>query len=227
VTNVFDFSVLASMSSLRTVSVELPTNVTLDKIAKLFQLTSLDALGGFKLPSLKPLAALVNLRRLKLWSGSLNSTHGLLGFGELEVLNLGHSKLRDTLDLGSLTGLKKLELVGNKAISSLSFLEEGDLEFLGMYEIPTLDSFGPVLRLPNLKEIRSDAKITDGDLLPLLSHPSLEKVTLPGRYKAQLKKLRIDSKCVFKVGRETLKVTKNGPIVLETAGEAKERVQKS
>jgi len=119
-----------------------------------------------------------------------------------------------------------LELIGNKAISNLDFLREGNLEVLGLFEIPKLDSLKPILRLSQLKEVRCSAKVADGDLLPLVSLPMLEKATIPGRYKAELKKVRVDSACVFRVGRETFKLTKEGPVILETATEAKGRLHK-
>ena len=114
VTKVFDFRVLPSLSTSRSLSGEMPSNAVLTRISKVSQLTALEALGGFKLAFLEPLAGLANLRQLKLWSGSLASSRGLLAFSELEVLNLGYSKIRDTAELGSLTKLKKLELLGNK-----------------------------------------------------------------------------------------------------------------
>jgi hypothetical protein len=167
VTKVFDFSVLPAIPSLRALSLEMPSDAILEKASKISQLKSLEASGGFKLPSLRPLSNLAKLRRLRLWSGSLTSTDGLAGFTELEDLNLGHSKLKDTRELGRVTGLKKLELRGNKAVSNLDFLENGALELLGLYEIPNLDSLKPILRLSRLKEIQLSAKIADGDLLPL------------------------------------------------------------
>jgi hypothetical protein len=117
VTKAFDFSLLPSLASLRTLSVEMPTHAVLERVAKASQLTSLQALGGFKLDSLEPLTGLTDLRALKLWSGSLVSSRGLAAFGKLKELNLGHSKLRDTKQLGSLNGLKKMELAGNKSIT--------------------------------------------------------------------------------------------------------------
>lgn len=226
VTKAFDFNLLPSFSSLRSLSVELPSNAVLERISKTSQLTSLHAGGGFKLATLEPLAGLANLQQLSLWSGSLDSSRGLAVFAKLEVLNLGYSKVRDTTELGSLKGLKKMQLLGNKAISNLDFLQPGDLDFLGMFEIPHLDSLKPILRLSKLKEFRSGAKVLDNDLLPLVGVPTLEKAYIPGRYKSALKKIRVDCPCVFKVGRETLKLTKQGPLVLETASEAKENLRK-
>jgi hypothetical protein len=52
------------------------------------------------------------------------------------------------------------------------------------------------------------------------------RAVIPGRYKSELKKLKIDSACVFKAGRETFKITKKGPVVLQTAAEWKEMVIK-
>jgi len=226
VTKVFDFKLLPSVASLRSLYVEMPSKSVMDQIPEAVQLTSLEARGGFKLNSLEILKGLVNLEQLKLWSGSLNSSAGLAGLQRLKVLNLGYSRLRDATDLGSVSGLRKMELVGNKSISNLNFVREGELEFLGMFEIPKLDSFKPISRLSRLKEIHCSAVVTDGDLSPIVKHPSLAKVILPGRYKAPLKKLRIDSSCVFKAGRETFKLTNKGPLVLETAGEAKEHLLK-
>jgi hypothetical protein len=226
VTKVFDFGVLPSLSSLRSLSVELPSDAMVGRISKASQLTDLQLLGGFKLASLEPLAGLVNLQNLRLWSGSLTSTRGLTTFGKLEVLDLGYSKVRDTRELGSLKGLKKMKLLGNKAITSLEFLKPGELEFLGMFEIPKLESLKPLLRLSKLKEFQSGAKILDDNLLPLVGIPTLEKAHIPGRYKSALKKMRVDCSCVFKVGRETLKLSKQRALVLETASEAKERLLK-
>lgn len=226
VTKVFDFSVLPSISSLRVFSVELPTNSMLARISKASQLTSLQVRSGFKLATLEPLAGLTNLKNLRLWSGSLASSRGLANFEKLEVLDLGYSKLRDTSELGSLKKLKKLKLLGNKAITSLEFLQRGGLEFLDMFEIPRLESLKPLLRLQKLKEFRCEAKIMDDDLLPLTRIPTLEKAFIPGRYKSALKKIHAESQCVFKVGRETLKLTKERALVLETASEAKQRLLK-
>jgi hypothetical protein len=226
VTKAFDFSVLPLLSSLRSLAVGMPTKAMLEQISKASQLTSLQVLGGFKLASLEPLGGLANLQQLKLWSGSLESSRGLSAFSKLEMLNLGYSKVQNTAELGSLKGLKNMELLGNKAISSLEFLQPCDLEFLGIYEVPKLDSLKPLLRLSKLKEFRSEAKIIDDDLLPLVGIPTLEKVSILGRYKTALKNIRAESSCVFWVGRETLKITKQGPITLETASEAKEKLNK-
>jgi hypothetical protein len=95
-----------------------------------------------------------------------------------------------------------------------------------MFEIPRLQSLRPILRLSKLRKIEIEAEILDHDLLPLVSVPTLEKIYLPGRYKSALKKIRADCPCVFKVGRETLTLTKQGPLVLETAVKAKERIFK-
>jgi hypothetical protein len=219
---VFDFSGLLPLNRLKRLSVEMPDNHALEAIAKLSQLTSLEARGGFKLKSLETLVTLVNLESLKLWSGSLFSTRGLSEFRKLKVLNLGHCKIKDTSDLGSIKGLIEMELVGNKSISDLNFLRESDLESLGLYEILKLNSIKPISRLPRLKELRSSASRADGDLLPLVEHPSLMRVVVAGRYKAALKKLKVDSACVFKAGHETFKISQNGPVVLQTAGEWKE-----
>lgn len=226
VTKIFDFSILPSITSLRVLNVELATNSMLARISQAPQLTALHVRGGFKLDSLEPLAGLKNLKDLRLWSGSLASSRGLANFENLEKVNFGYSKLRDTSELGSLKKLRKMELLGNKAIADLEFLQPSELEFLGMYEIPKLESIRPLSRLPNLKEFRCGAKIMDGDLLPLTRIPTLENVFIPGRYKFALKKIHADSECVFKVGRETLKLTRQGALVLETASEAKERLLK-
>ena len=226
VTKVFDFSVLPSLSSLRSLSVELPSNMILEWIAKASQLSSFQALGGFRLASLEVLAGLVNLESLKLWSGSLASCGGLAAFGKLETLNFGYSKIKDTIDLGSLRGLKKMELVGNKSITNLEFLRDGSLEYLGLFGVPKLDSIKPILRLSNLKEFRCEGNILDGDILPLVGVPTLQKAFIPGRFKAALKKIHVDCSCEFEVGNETLKLSKNGPLVLETASEATERLRK-
>lgn len=226
VTKVFDFTVLPSLPSLLSLHVELPTTAMLSEISNASQLKSLEARGGFKLTSLELLSGLVNLQQLKLWSGSLTSSRGLSAFKELRMLNLGYSKLRETTELGTIKGLKKLELLGNKAVSNLGFLEPGGLEILGLFEIPKLDSLKPILRLPGLKEIKCSAKIVDNDLSPLVRIPTLERAHIPGRYKSALKKIRVDCPCVFKVGRETLKLSKRGPLVLETASEAMEALRK-
>jgi len=226
VTKPFDFDVLPSLSSLRSLSVELPSNAMVGRISNASQLTKLQLLGGFKLTSIEPLAGLVNLQNLRLWSGSLASTRGLATFVKLEVLDLGYSKVRDTTELGSLKGLKKMKLLGNKSITNLEFLKPGELEFLGMFEIPKLESLKPLLRLSKLKVFQSEARILDDDLLPLVGIPTLEKAQIPGRYKSTLKKIRVDCSCVFEVGSETLKLSKQGPLVLETATEAKERLLK-
>jgi hypothetical protein len=172
------------------------------------------------------LDTLTNLQELKLWSGTLASSRGLSAFRKLTTLNLGYSKLRDTSELGSIGGLRKLELLGNTAISSLEFLRPGDLEELSLFKIPKLQSLKPILRLSRLRNLDCSAKIADDDLTPLTSLQSLQKVTIPGRYKSALKKMRVDCGCVFKVGRETLKLSKKGPLVLETASEAREALLK-
>jgi hypothetical protein len=222
----FDFNILPSLHSLSSLSVGMPNISVMEQIAKASQLASLEALGGFKLASLEPLAGLKNLQKLKLWGGSLMSCRGLSAFDELEELNLGYSKVRDTTELGSVKNLKSMQLIGNKTISDLEFFREGNLEKLGLFEIPKLNSLKPLLRLSKLKAIDCTARIADGDLLPLTNHPKLEKAAIAGRYKAGLKKIRVDSGCVFRVGHETLKLTRKGPLVLETATEAKERIGK-
>ncbi len=222
----FDFQILPLMPSLRKLQVETPGNKAVTRIAKTTQLTSLEIGGGFKLGSLEILAGLKNLEYLRLWHGSIESSRGLSALARLQTLDLGHSKLRDTAELGEVKGLKKMELVGNKFITNLEFLRGGDLEVLKMYQIPKLDSLKPLSRVTNLKEFYCEAKIMDEDLHTLVSMPSLEKAAIAGRYKAALKKIRVNCSCAFKAGRETLKVTEQGPLVLETASEAREHLRK-
>jgi hypothetical protein len=220
----FEFEVLPSVMSLRRLSVEMPDSAAVEDIAKSAQITDLELRGGFNLSSLEPLSGLKGLEKLRLWSGRLDSSRGLAELEHLNSLDLGYSGLHDTTELGDGRRLGRLELIGNKKIRSLDFLRAGSLVSLGLEEVPALDSMKPLLRLSKLRQFKSGGTILDDDVSPLTQIPSLENASVHKKYGTPLKAIHVDSPCVFQAGHERFKLTKDGPLILETAADAKKRL---
>jgi hypothetical protein len=202
----------------------MPDSAAIGAIAKSAQITDLELRGGFNLSSLEPLSGLKGLEKLRLWSGRLESSRGSAEFKHLNSLDLGYSGLHDTTELGDGWRLGRLELIGNKKIRNLDFVRAGSLTSLGLEEVPALNSIEPLLRLSKLRQFKSSGTILDDDVSPLTQIPSLENASVHKKYGAPLKAIHVDCPCVFQAGHERFKLTKNGPLILETAADAKKRL---
>jgi len=119
-----------------------------------------------------------HLRELGLLRSSIHSLADIGRFPALEKLTITHAKMLESVStLSACPALKVLEVDGGKRIHDMHTTLSGctHLEQLVLMKGPDLENVRFVEKMPQLKWLNlMDTQISDGNLLPLIEHPTLE-----------------------------------------------------
>lgn len=206
----FDFRLPSRIKTLRSFLCVMCDEHQIAHLTEAGQLEEVVLRGGFKLENLHSFSRMSRIELLQLWSGRIRSTAGIGALHRLKDLNLGYSRLQEVTEIWKLPVLKRLQLVGNKAIRELNCVTCPSLECLEMLEIPRVASFQPLKCCQRLQKLLFAGQVEDGDLSPLLDLPALAEATLGGRYKSILTSARTRKDCAIDVGKFRLHLSPSG-----------------
>jgi len=166
---------------------------------------------GYNKSSLEDFRQMTELKKLILWDPTINSLMGIEGclslnymdlfrakklqslkgierLNKLEYLHiLSCHKLLDISAVFELGNLRKLTIEKCKSIKEISLVEESSIEFL---HLDSVDNLYFISKMPKLKYLHFE-NIENGDLSPLLSHPTLSDVDFPNKKKYTHTRLEI------------------------------------
>jgi hypothetical protein len=127
---------------------------------------------------LSDLPSTPNLRSLELVVPGIKDLNEIDRYPKLEYLDIYSArKLVSIADLERCSSLKRLELCGCKKINDLqeTLSKCSHLERLVLEKVSDLENIQFIELMPNLKWLNlMDTNVIDGDMSPLLRHPSLE-----------------------------------------------------
>lgn len=128
--------------------------------------------------SLADLPVAPNLRTLELLGPVIKDLSEIDRYPKLECLDIYSArKLVSVAGIERCSSLKRLELDGCKNINDLqeTLSKCSSLERLVLMKVSALENIQFIERMPNLKWLNlMDTNVIDGDMSPLLRHPSLE-----------------------------------------------------
>ena len=180
---VVDFSDLALMPYLKTLTIQGQDLISLEPLSGLLQLETLSLADcSFPAEELSYLAKLPQLKELNLQGCGLSTIEGLTGAVTLEKLNLKSNTVRNLEAISTMTGLKDLNLqhnalVGLESLSTLVNLEILDISYNSVTSLAPLSS---CTRLSALNADSNQLETVYGiQNLPLLTVLSLDYNQLP------------------------------------------------
>ena len=166
---------------------------------------------GYNKSSLEDFRQMTELKKLILWDPTINSLMGIEGclslnymdlfrakklqslkgierLNKLEYLHiLSCHKLLDISAVFELGNLRKLTIEKCKNIKEISLVEESSIEWL---ILDSVDNLYFISKMPKLNTLFFE-NIENGDLSPLLSHPTLSIVDFPNKKKYTHTRLEI------------------------------------
>ena len=166
---------------------------------------------GYNKSSLEDFGQMKDLKKMILWDPTINSLTGIDGcislnymdlfrakklqslkgierLNELEYLDiLSCPKLLDISAVFELENLRVLKIEKCKSIKEISLVEESSIECL---HLDSIDNLHFISKMPRLKQLHFE-NIENGDLSPLLSHPTLSNVWFPNKKKYTHTRLEI------------------------------------
>jgi len=166
---------------------------------------------GYNKSSLEDFRQMTELKKMILWDPTINSLMGIEGclslnymdlfrakklqslkgierLNKLEYLHiLSCHKLLDISAVFELGNLRKLTIEKCKSIKEISLVEESSIEFL---HLDSIDNLYFISKMPKLKYLHFE-NIENGDLSPLLNHPTLSIVDFPNKKKYTHTRLEI------------------------------------
>jgi internalin A len=171
---VFDWSGLSELHSLKSLDMRLFGLTDLSFIKKLPNLTHLD-LSGNKASDFTVLGELIGLTSLSLSGCGISDISFLSSLTQLEALNLHGNNISDITALKDLTALKTLDLYNNEVsdltpLKDLTALESLDLGYNSIADLSSLSA------LVNLTDLNFDGS-TVSDLSPLRNLTRLETLS--------------------------------------------------
>ena len=166
---------------------------------------------GYNKSSLEDFRQMTELKKLILWDPTINSLMGIEGclslnymdlfrakklqslkgierLNKLEYLHiLSCHKLLDISAVFELGNLRKLTIEKCKNIKEISLVEESSIEWL---ILDSVDNLYFISKMPKLNTLLFE-NIENGDLSPLLNHPTLSIVDFPNKKKYTHTRLEI------------------------------------
>ena len=166
---------------------------------------------GYNKSSLEDFGQMKDLKKMILWDPTINSLMGIDGcrslnymdmfrakklqslkgierLNELEYLHIvSCPKLLDISAVFELGNLRVLKIEKCKSIKEISLVEESSIECL---HLDSVDNLYFISKMPKLKQLHFE-NIENGDLSPLLSHPTLSNVYFPNKKKYTHTRLEI------------------------------------
>ena len=166
---------------------------------------------GYNKSSLEDFRQMTELKKMILWDPTINSLMGIEGclslnymdlfrakklqslkgierLNKLEYLDiLSCHKLLDISAVFELENLRKLTIAKCKNVKEISLVEESSIEFL---HLDSIDNLYFISKMPKLKYLHFE-NIENGDLSPLLNHPTLSIVDFPNKKKYTHTRLEI------------------------------------
>ena len=166
---------------------------------------------GYNKSSLEDFRQMTELKKMILWDPTINSLMGIEGclslnymdlfrakklqslkgierLNKLEYLHiLSCHKLLDISAVFELGNLRKLTIEKCKSIKEISLVEESSIEFL---HLDSIDNLYFISKMPKLETLLFE-NIENGDLSPLLGHPTLTNVWFPNKKKYTHTRLEI------------------------------------
>ncbi|HEY0679881.1 MAG TPA: leucine-rich repeat domain-containing protein [Chitinophagaceae bacterium] len=170
---------------------------------KIYNLFSSQSIAEMTLMDYKPkrsdlaeLAGMINLEVLALHYTNVKSLQGLEKLNKLRKLTLGYDKAITDLSIPGITSLPVKELkiwscnkINFDSIKIFDKVKRLDLNSVG--EIKSLENIIAVL--PSLEElVFEESKLTEGNNLYFLKHPSLKKITIDDKKHYLLKETEIN-----------------------------------
>ena len=166
---------------------------------------------GYNKSSLEDFRQMTELKKMILWDPTINSLMGIEGclslnymdlfrakklqslkgierLNKLEYLHiLSCHKLLDISAVFELENLRKLTIEKCKNVKEISLVEESSIEFL---HLDSIDNLYFISKMPKLETLLFE-NIENGDLSPLLGHPTLTNVWFPNKKKYTHTRLEI------------------------------------
>ena len=199
--SVSDDSVIASLTHLRSLSLQTSSNAALN----LSELTSLEDLSlrwretvsglgectnlrclsieNFEPPTgdLAPLRSLIHLRKLEIVGGSIRKLSGLQYLSSLRFLDLSELRLDDPNGISDAAHLRGLAMSRCGGVETLGFVSHlTDLVWLTLLEMGQIESLRPLAGLTSIEVVGvgEGTVIRDGDMSVLTRLPNLKRVML-------------------------------------------------